>query len=59
MVSYLRRDASIECFTDKHQSTIDRAIIFAGVWVGGSLILYCSLSSLLATRRCGPRFLPR
>ena len=43
MVSYLRRDASIECFTDKHQSTIDRAIIFAGVWVGGSLILYSSL----------------
>ena len=43
MVSYLRRDPSIECFTDKHQPTIDRAIIFAGVWVGGSLILYSSL----------------
>mmetsp|Transcript_10152 Transcript_10152/g.33311 ORF Transcript_10152/g.33311 Transcript_10152/m.33311 type:complete len:484 (+) Transcript_10152:691-2142(+) len=43
MVSYLRRDASIECFTDKHQFIIDRAIIFAGVWVGGSLILYSSL----------------
>ena len=39
MLSYLRRDPSIECLTDKHQSTIDRAPFYAGVWV----ILYSSL----------------
>ena len=43
MISYLRRDPSIECNTDAYRSNIKRAGVFVSVWVVGSLILYISL----------------
>ncbi|EOD41030.1 hypothetical protein EMIHUDRAFT_108214 [Emiliania huxleyi CCMP1516] len=42
-VSYMRLDASVECYTEDHESIADLAIGLIALWPAGSLILFTSL----------------
>ena len=39
----MRQDASVECYTEDHESITDLAIVFIVLWPVGSLVLFTSL----------------